>query len=288
MSLEIQSGAIHVKPKQGDPITSAVEIITPEKAREYLQRNARNRKLSRHTIEAYAGDMRAGRWLFTGDPIQFDAGGNLINGQHRLSAIVMSGEPQRMMVIRGLPTQAISHLDQGRKRTVSDILSIEGARHASLAGGAARALMALAGNRLSDGEHIFVKRVSAQLVLEIVRRHPNLDASAQICERIKVVGPSIVAGVHYAAAELMGKRELADAAVLVLLHGVAAYEGDPVFILRERLIEARLAKKPMTREHALRALVYAWNIFQRGDRVQRLYIPKKGVVAMEGLDVSLI
>jgi hypothetical protein len=68
------------------------ELITPELASSLLETNSNNRNLSKGTVEAYANDMLAGNWdESVGDAISIDTDGVLRNGQHRLSAIVLSG-----------------------------------------------------------------------------------------------------------------------------------------------------------------------------------------------------
>lgn len=74
--------------------------VTPEMADELLALNdEKNRRLSRHTVEKYAEDMSSGRWGRTNtNPIgvMVDDNGrivSLLDGQHRLAAVVMSGVP---------------------------------------------------------------------------------------------------------------------------------------------------------------------------------------------------
>ena len=53
-------------------IKTAVEKITPEKAKEYLRANTNNyRKLSRATVKKYAEDMKNGKWELNGESIVF-------------------------------------------------------------------------------------------------------------------------------------------------------------------------------------------------------------------------
>ena len=68
--------------------------ITPKMAAEMLERhlNPENqRRQSQSVVESYARAMRAGQWLLTHQGIAIDTNGELVDGQHRLSAIVASG-----------------------------------------------------------------------------------------------------------------------------------------------------------------------------------------------------
>ena len=70
------------------------EDVTPDMARTYLKSNTHNRPLDAARVSKYAADMRAGRWLVSPETISFDEHGVLLNGQHRLGAIVESGARQ--------------------------------------------------------------------------------------------------------------------------------------------------------------------------------------------------
>lgn len=66
-------------------------LITPEVATSLLKNNAGNRNLRSTVVDHYADQMKRGEWKPTHQAIAIGAGGNIIDGQHRLSAIVKSG-----------------------------------------------------------------------------------------------------------------------------------------------------------------------------------------------------
>ena len=107
-------------------LKTAVEKITPEKAREYLKANTNNyRKMSRATIKRYAEDMKNGKWELNGEPIVFSESGVLKDGQHRLAAIVMSNTTVEINVSRGV-SDKVNTYNVGKNRTAKDILNAEG------------------------------------------------------------------------------------------------------------------------------------------------------------------
>lgn len=102
------------------------EIITPEIAKKYLQRNSGNyRALSQSKVAVYAHDMESGRWETNGESIKFNKDGILVDGQHRLSAIVRSGCSIPMIVCYGIDN-SVSVFDVGQGRTASQILKANG------------------------------------------------------------------------------------------------------------------------------------------------------------------
>lgn len=99
------------------------EYITPLVAKELLEKKGSNRKLSIATVQAYATDMANGNWTCkTGDAISLDKDGNVVNGQHRLAAIVKSGVGIHSWVCRGVESFGI--YDLNRKRSARDQIVI--------------------------------------------------------------------------------------------------------------------------------------------------------------------
>lgn len=105
-------------------ITSSVETITPEIAATYLQHNYGNRSIRRSAVKTLAEAITRGEWRITHQGVAFSDKGRLIDGQHRLSAIVASGRSVQMMVSRGVPDDSFLVLDQHIKRTYADVLEV--------------------------------------------------------------------------------------------------------------------------------------------------------------------
>lgn len=102
-------------------------MITPAVAKAMLaSTTTRNRKLNKEVVKLYADDMRNGRWQENGETIIQDDNGNVIDGQHRLTAVIMSGVTVRMIVATGVASECFKTIDKGRKRTHGDVLGIEG------------------------------------------------------------------------------------------------------------------------------------------------------------------
>jgi hypothetical protein len=104
-----------------------METITPEIASEYLALNhAGNRKISKATVKKYAEDMSSGRFQTTHQGIAFNQNGELVDGQHRLSAIVASGVSLLMVVAHGVSTSDVMGLnvDIGMTRSSADIYGL--------------------------------------------------------------------------------------------------------------------------------------------------------------------
>lgn len=101
--------------------------VTPDLAAQWLATNTENnRRISKTTVNRYAQDMIRDQWLITGEALKFDTTGRLIDGQHRLSAVVASKKTVQMYIIRDLPEETILVIDTGKSRSAGDALKIAG------------------------------------------------------------------------------------------------------------------------------------------------------------------
>ena len=99
--------------------------ITPELASLYIQKNIpNNRRIDANRVASYALAMKSGDWKCTHQGIGFDTDGNLIDGQHRLSAIIRSGVTVRMAVTTGIEKNALYNIDTAKSRTINDLMQI--------------------------------------------------------------------------------------------------------------------------------------------------------------------
>ena len=103
-----------------------MELVTPAKAEAWLDANRTNRKLREGIAEKYAEDMRHGRWTQCTAPIAFYKDGDLADGQHRLFAVIESGQPQEFVVMRGLSREDGLNIDTGLNRSLVDAGKISG------------------------------------------------------------------------------------------------------------------------------------------------------------------
>lgn len=102
-------------------------IVTPEKAKEYLATfNHDNRDISQNLVSLYARLMTKKEWSNVTE-ISFDTNRRLIDGQHRLSAVIKSNLPQEFSFNFNCPPEAQRHIDTGKLRSAKDTLDMAGA-----------------------------------------------------------------------------------------------------------------------------------------------------------------
>jgi len=108
--------------------------ITPDDAVEILGANIGNRQVSWRTVERYRAEMERGSWVNNGAPIIISADGRVLDGQHRLEAVVKSGVTGVFDVSFGVDPKVFDRIDVGRARTSGAIMQMAGMTHGALKG----------------------------------------------------------------------------------------------------------------------------------------------------------
>lgn len=117
------------------------EVVTPELAQQIIDEcltESEQRKFMPHKADEFARMIRAGDWILTHQGIAISDQGHLIDGQHRLRAIIATGCPVRMLVSRNVPhvdevtgMKTIDAIDRGSLRRVGQQLSLHGIANAN-------------------------------------------------------------------------------------------------------------------------------------------------------------
>jgi hypothetical protein len=95
-------------------------LITPGMAKRCLAKNEQNRRINQQWVNFLAAEMEAGRFVTSPHGIVFDLEGKLIDGQHRLAAIVQSNLPQEMWVAQGFEREIVSKaIDRQKTRDLA-------------------------------------------------------------------------------------------------------------------------------------------------------------------------
>jgi hypothetical protein len=113
-------------------LTFETATITPSWAKKLLEEgNQGNRKLRDAYAKNLALQMMQGHWREgTGVPIILDEKGGIIDGQHRLTAIILANKPIKFTLVRNVSREAQDVIDTNLNRQASDVLSFSGIKNA--------------------------------------------------------------------------------------------------------------------------------------------------------------
>lgn len=104
-------------------------VITPEIASSLLDHNKINRPLRQPHVNRIAAQIADGKWMFNGDTIKISDDGDVLDGQHRLWAILEAKQPIETIVVRGIQREAFSTIDAIRQaRSGGDTIARMGAQ----------------------------------------------------------------------------------------------------------------------------------------------------------------
>jgi hypothetical protein len=162
---------------------SRVQKITPVKAEEMLAANTANRPLSKSTVRAFAEAMRRGDWLVTHQGIAVDSNGVLVDGQHRLAAVIEAGLPVEMTVFTEVEPDTFDVLDTGKRRNAADVLAIEGEKYTTLLAAMVRTVW-LYHNRPDTSWSGGSAAVTNHQIVQTLAAHPGIRDFVGLGERI--------------------------------------------------------------------------------------------------------
>lgn len=152
--------------------------VDPALASKWLERNTRNRALREDVVQRYANDMKAGRWMITGDAIAFDTNGAIVNGQHRLWAVIFAEMTVPMLVTFDLKPEVVRVLDDHLKRKLTDIVKIAkpGTQITAKMTAISRVMQLSSIALTSVDKRAFVARLSRQQQMEFLEKHEEAIA----------------------------------------------------------------------------------------------------------------
>lgn len=255
-----------------DETTAVVIDVTPELARVWLRSNTHNRRLRKRAVTDYARDMAAGHWNLNGEAIKFAKDGTVLDGQHRLRAVIDADTTVQMLVVVGLPAEAQETMDTGRKRTTADVMGLRGETNAAVLASVLRRVWAWDnGDTRFSGNYAATNKECAQLLAE----RPELRRSTEIAVRTRQAFPHIPQSVLGVAHHLFSRIDLDETTWFFQRVGDGAElsVGHPILALRARVTSERLDSVQMPESRYMAYLIRTWNAVREGRSLDRLVHP---------------
>lgn len=119
-------------------MNTQVVTITPEWAQEILRQNVHNRHVRRSLVDKYAYAIKTNQFPLTHQGIAIGSNGVLLDGQHRLLAVLKTGIPLQTLLCTNCDPATFTVLDSGATRKSADVLRIENVPSANTAAAAIR------------------------------------------------------------------------------------------------------------------------------------------------------
>lgn len=248
-----------------------VQRIGPDAAETLLQYNTRNRKLRDAHATKLAVDMSAGQWR-DGSTLLFAGTGDgrvLLDGQHRLQAVVEAKAEIDFIVVEGLSPDDQQAVDTGLRRSLADVLHWQGETCCHELGGA----IAWQWRYQHAGMRSKYVPTVAQ-ALAVLEQHPGLRdslAPTRPAARTLRIPRGCAAWLFYTQRAI--DQEDAEVFWDLLATGLipGANEHHPVHVLRRQLeANSRAVARKLDSAAITALIVKGWNAYREGRDVSLL------------------
>lgn len=172
------------------PLQSVVASIAPVVAEKILKiANDRNRPLEPRHSSLIGAELTEAEQEITGETIKFSLAGYMLDGQHRLDGARKANAVLTTHVIFGLSDAIFDVIDQGKKRSASDVLALCGVSHHALVAAAIRQATALQG-----GNPRLTNRAIRELAMgDMQEMQEFIDSAKSIAEASDFPAPMVAA-----------------------------------------------------------------------------------------------
>lgn len=261
-------------------ISGRVEFISPAKAAEMLRSNQNNRCVNKVQVARYAQAITNGQWQLNGESITVGRTGRLLNGQHRLLAVIEAKRGIYSFVVRGVDEDTFVTIDSGKARTDRDVFSIMNVPNYTNVSAAIGCFMKLrshntadfisggngsAGQRQTRIDRRDFYLANEETILQAVRR------AAVLYDKCRILKTSVIAGMMlYLQLDMHYDHDT----VFAFFKGVCDTAANPtckaILLLRERLLRNKLGAVALRSSAIQKLIIKAWNAYIQGKNVKCL------------------
>lgn len=253
--------------------------VTPEIAESWLGKNTSNRNIRPRIVTKYAADMKAGKWQMTGEAIKFGQSGRLIDGQHRLLAVISARCTVSMVVACGVEDVAQSVMDTCTTRTAADGLSMGGYHNTAL-------MAAIARRRISIRS---ANTVSHSHVYDYVETHPEIVEATRLARRYGT--PCGITSSTVGVAAFMIRDvydwETAESFFRAAAEKVGLAAGDPVLAMTAFFAEKARLRHMLPLEVQLSIIIRCFN-YRMTNRSLKLLRIKSSAASAEVIPIPVV
>lgn len=258
-----------------------IKLITPKIAETLLLSNEMNRRLRESLVNEYARQMAAGLWKEeTGEAIKISSDGDVLDGQHRLAALIKSNISLPFLFITDLENEIFTVLDTGVGRTAGDIFHIAGVKQANNYAAVITRYLAFKRGRIAviPSSTKYGTGCAAGITLKNIR-YSKAELLSVYNNRVKFWEAVISMSDHWRH-QIQRVLTFSDIGSLyaffydidqddafkfidLLCSGVDLNQNNPIKLLREKLIFSKANMKfQLTSVQKLGLIFKAWNFFR--------------------------
>lgn len=248
------------------------QLITPAVATKLIQSNTHNRKISQPVLLRYVADMLNGRWKQdTGETIKISKKGRILDGQHRLHAVVKSGVSNYFYITTGLDEDVFDVIDTGKSRNAADAFTIADIKN-SYQLSAILVYFNLLKENKRKGRQVNLRQTNSEL-LEQYYEEPlfwqNITNKTAVLYTAfaKILPGSVIGGFLAYLYKL--NPEKAEDFMEQLCTGLNV-TNQSIALLRNKLMQDRMSPRKMPPSLKMALIIKTWNYYTKGIEVKIL------------------
>lgn len=264
-----------------DNIRSIYVDMTPELAQKYLDTQVFNRKLNNMWVSALVGVINRGEWILDGNSIKMDCNGHLIDGQHRLNAVIRAQKTVPMEIKSGFAPEAIYVIDAFTKpRSCGDVLTMAGIRNGGTLSSAIRTYRIErdggsgynTGNRLSPKEAREIYDLAPDVWQSLMRVYQGPRDRTK--GRVPLISPNFLIG--FGAYLVIDRKHTVDRVGYFFEQLCSSYKSENASIekLRTTLLKNKFSNSRYTADTLRTLLAKTWNAYVSGREIKHLRATK--------------
>jgi hypothetical protein len=244
-------------------------LVTPKLAKELLLKNNSNRRVSDVRVDLYAEDMRNGRWKEkTAEFIKIAEDGDVLDGQHRLLAIIKSGTCVNLQIAYGVSKSVFDVLDTGKIRSSADVFSIEKIENYTVISAIIKSYLSLNKNHKTDlNKSSKALGLTNTIILDEYKKRPDFwqetaHFSFKCYRKFAHILPTSFIGTLYAYFYDVSSEDSRN-----FLNQLCSGEGitnSSISVLRQALLKDKVAQRKMQSQDKMAIIIKTWNAFRLG------------------------
>lgn len=242
-------------------MTETIRTINPEFAHKLLKYNPKNRRLNWPHIKGLASQMEDGLFVPELGFIAFDKKGRMIDGQHRLHAIIESQTSFKMKIITGLDPGVRNIIDTGLNRSLADMLRMEGVENATVVSGAIAKII------IFEEFGRFDARLNRKFhnadYKKALKKHPEIILCAQKLRPSAIFRrPAQILALYVLIYKIAPRK--ADDFFQRLMTGENLEKNSPLLEIRRIVLNKIGTRNNIAMTDLIFALISVWNAIRKG------------------------
>jgi len=242
-------------------ITQTIRTINPEFAHKLLKYNPKNRRLNQSHVNSLASQMEEGLFVPELGSISFDKKGHMIDGQHRLHAIIESQTSFKMKIMTGLDPTIRNIIDTGLKRSLADTLRMNGVDNAGVVSGAIAKMIIFEASGRFDAR--LNRKFHNADYKKALKKHPEIILCAEKLRPSAIFRRPTQLLALYVLFYKVAPRK-ADDFFLRLMTGENLEKNSPLLEIRRIVLNKIGTRNNIAMPDLIYALISVWNASRKG------------------------